>query len=182
MRAVISTDPSVPEIAEILNKPYMTRINIDTSTSPPCTNQNQLSVELGDDKDSETETDSDYDYESDNDEITSESQATSVLCVSWLLESCLEKLGVNCQKEGNSTVLVAPVPVRVESLQLLALIIKTFYSLLVAPHINYIIQVIEVGLMDLDPAIPLHSGRLTEALTYAVQQMVKEGTHLFWSH
>ncbi|XP_069701845.1 HEAT repeat-containing protein 6 isoform X3 [Periplaneta americana] len=105
--------------------------------------------------------------------------------MSWLLKVCVrnlhqpvikeEKRNTTSMKiEGATGLPVCAVPVRVESLQVLTLLARNHYALVMSKHLLLLTQVIEQTITDSDTAVCLHTGRVIDALGTSMQQCLLE--------
>ncbi|CAG9838730.1 unnamed protein product [Diabrotica balteata] len=157
---VVASEPIIPETKEILLKK---NLNIEgntyvTDSNPEENGKNDAEsivyAEFSDDEDEYVEDES----------------------VPWLLKRCLSNLGVQftpteCAsnaREHNS--LVVPVPVKLESLQVISAVTRNYFEILIAPYLSYITKGLHTSLSDKYADLRLHAGRAIDFIGQAISR------------
>lgn len=76
---------------------------------------------------------------------------------------------------GNARLLLSPASVRVESLQVLTILARNYFTLVMSSHLGQLMQLLKWTLNDGNVTISLHSGRVIEALGSSMKQCLQEG-------
>jgi len=102
--------------------------------------------------------------------------------MSWLLEVCIRNLqhpsvteGIRMRVDGNDRLLPCPAPVRVESLQVLTVLARNYFTVVMSSHLGQLMQLLEWTLNDGNATVSLHSARVIEALGDSMKLCLQEG-------
>jgi len=184
--SVVAVEPGTPEITDILCKSSIISGQKDHHSVFMSESEHKIfgkcAVDIEQQHDSNEESDCDEVLE-DNADVHLEHTRTDVNNqMSWLLEICIRNLqhpsvteGIRVRIDGNARRLPCPAPVRVESLQVLTVLARNYFTLVMNSHLGQLMQLLEWTLNDGDATISLHSGRVIEALGNSVKQCLQEG-------
>lgn len=108
------------------------------------------------------------------DEQRLDHRRSDALTTSWLVELCLEN-GDSSTVSGDRKPI--PLPIRLESLQVLAAITKNYF-INIRPSLSAVVSSIQSGLSDAEASVKLHSAKLLEELGRSVSRVVESETDL----
>ncbi|XP_047003089.1 HEAT repeat-containing protein 6 [Schistocerca americana] len=185
LRSIICVEPSVPEIMEILKRPLKIKwhknFSVPVYASSGVDNAEDRKEDIsGSETDNLCDGDSELDEETE--QVTTEAKTKNEM--SWLLEISLENLGIELRKHlsldqnkkmEQQSKFLCPVPVRVESYQVVSALCRSHFPSLVSPYLQFVVDAIEIGFTDSDTTILLHAGRLIEAVASMLLQDIKQG-------
>ncbi|ELU07074.1 hypothetical protein CAPTEDRAFT_228236 [Capitella teleta] len=105
-------------------------------------------------------------------------QATASGELSWVLKICVKNTAPSllldpAERSSSKTAAVQPLPVRLESLQLLSQLAKSHFGVL-RPRLTLIRDLIQLCFMDKDPAVQLHGAKLLDGVSTVVQQQQQQ--------
>jgi len=184
--SVIAIEPGTSEITDILCKSSIISGQKDHHSVFVSESEHKIfgesAVDIEQQHDSNEESDCD-DVLEDNADVHLEHTRTDVSNqMSWLLEICIRNLqhplvteGTRMRVDGNAGLLPCPASVRVESLQVLTVLARNYYTLVMSSHMGQLMQLLEWTLNDGNATVSLHSGRVIEALGNSMKQCLQEG-------
>ena len=184
--SIVAIEPGTSEITDILCKSSVISGQKDHHSVLMSESEQKIfgesAVNIKQQHDSDEESDYD-DVLEDNADVHLEHTRTDVNNqMSWLLEICVRNLqhpsvteGIRMRVDGNARLLPSPVPVRVESLQILTVLARNYFTLVMNTHLGQLMQLLEWPLTDGNVTISLHSGRVIDALGKSMKQCLQEG-------
>jgi hypothetical protein len=184
--SIVAVDPGTPEITDIVCKSSIISGQKDHRSVLMSESEQKIfrrcAMDIEQQHDSEEESDYD-DILEDNADVPLEHIRTDVNNqMSWLLEICLKNLqqpsvteGIKMRVGGNAHLLPSPVSVRVESLQVLTVLARNYFTVVMSRHLGQLMQLLEWTLNDGNVTVCLHSGRVIDALGNSMRQYLQEG-------
>jgi len=183
--SIVAIEPGTSEITDILCKSSIISGQKEHHNVFMSESDHKIFGESAVDKEPhDSKEESDFDeVPEDNADVHLEHTRTDVNNeMSWLLEICIRNLEHPSLPEirrrrvdGNAHLLPCPAPVRVESLQVLTVLARNYFTLVMNSHLAQLMQLLEWTLNDGDVTISLHSGRVIEAIGNSMKQCLQEG-------
>jgi len=184
--SIVAIEPGTSEITDILCKSSITSGQKDHHNVFMSESEHKIFGESAVDKEQQHDSNKECDYDEvpeDNADVHLEHTRTDVnYQMSWLLEICIRNLEhpsvpeiIRRRVDGNARLLPCLAPVRVESLQVLTVLARNYFTLVMNSHLGQLMQLLDWTLNDGDVTISLHSGRVIEALGNSMKQCLQEG-------
>ena len=162
--SVVAADPGTPEITEILMKCSV--FNIRQQSDAEISSENKDT-----EPDSNQDSDNEEEFEDDSEDIVETESEKGCDSMSWLLEICLRNLH---RMTKTSEAASRSVPVRVESLQVVTVLARKYFSEVMSKHLAPVMTVLLETLSDSVPAVCFHSGQVIDALGNSMNLCLQE--------
>lgn len=184
--SIVAIEPGTSEVTDILCKSSIISGQKDHHSTFMSESEHKICGESAVDIEQQHDSKEESDYEDvleDSADVHLEHTRTDVNNrMSWLLEICIRNLQhpsvteeIRMRVDGNARLLPCPAPVRVESLQVLTVLARNYFTLVMSSHLGQLMQLLECTLNDGNATISLHSGRVIEALGDSVKQCLHKG-------
>jgi hypothetical protein len=183
--SIVAVEPGTPEITAILCKCSIISGQKDHQSVLMSESEDKKFTESAVDVEQQHDSNQKSDYDDileDNARVPLENIRTDVNNqMSWLLEMCLRNLrqptvreGIKMRVDGDARVSSPPAPVRVESLQVLTVLARNYFTMM-SSYLGQLMQLLEWSLNDGNVTISLHSGRVIYALGNSMRRCLQEG-------
>jgi hypothetical protein len=179
--SIVAVEPGTPEITDIVCKISIMSGQKNHHSVLKVESEHKIFTDSAVDIEQQHDSNEESDYDDileDSADVPLEHVRTDVNNqMSWLLEICLKNLQQpSVMRVGsNAHLLPSPAPVRVESLQVLTVLARNYFTLVMSRHLGQLFQLLEWTLNDGNVTVCLHSGHVIDALGSSMRHCLQEG-------